>query len=192
MARAVVAVARGNDPATGRVHRRRGHAAWAALPLVAAAVAACGTTVVVTLTPQPVVQLTLPAVTETPQPTPVATTTATPTPDQASTGGVVWPDAQVIITTCVNHPSEPTEDVTGAMGTVVTLIGTVKNIGTTPNDYIVSLGITGGPFNQGTADFQVNSLAVGQTENWSTTGLVTNNPTQALTCSVIDVQSEPA
>jgi hypothetical protein len=130
--------------------------------------------------------------TPTPTPTPAPTPTVTPTPDQASTGGMTWPDAQVIIATCVNHPSEPTEDVTGAIGTVVTLTGTIKNIGTTPNDYIVSLGITGGSFNQGTADFQVNSLAVGQTQRWSTDGYVTNNPTQPLTCSVIDVLSEAA
>jgi hypothetical protein len=106
----------------------------------------------------------------------------------------VWPDAQVIITTCVDHPAEPTETVIGAIGTVVTLTGTITNIGTTTNDYIaVSIGIQGGALNLGTATVpQVNSLAAGQTQDWSTAGYITNNPTQPLTCSVEDVLSEPA
>jgi hypothetical protein len=176
--------------ATGRLLRLRHRAGWAVLPLVAAGIAACGTTVTVTVTALPVVP-----VTSTPPPAATATASPipTPTPDQASTGGVVWPDAQVIITTCINHPAEPTETIIGAIGTIVTLTGTITNIGTSTNDYIVSIGIQGGSFNLGTADgFQVNSLAEGQIEGWSTTGYVTNNPTQPLTCSVEDVMSEPA
>jgi hypothetical protein len=162
------------DPATGRLLRLRNHVAWALLPFAAAAMAACGTTVTMTVTAQPVVP-----VTSTPPPAARATTAPTPTPPpaEASTGGVVWPDAQVIITTCVNHPAEPTETIIDAIGTVVTLTGTITNIGSTANDYIISMGISGGSFNQGTATLQVNSLAVGQTQEWSTTGYVTNNPT---------------
>jgi hypothetical protein len=134
----------------------------------------------------------------TPAPTLPATQPAAPTPaptvDLASTGGQVFPDSRVIITSCVNHPAQPTMDpVTGAVGTAITLTGTITNTGTTTNDYVaVAILATAGRFNFGSPDtFAVNLLAPGQTRSWKTQGLITNNPTQPLTCSVTSVLSQP-
>ncbi len=118
----------------------------------------------------------------------MATTVVPPgvTTDVADNGATTY------ITECLNNPTETTDDATGASGTVVDIRGTLKNVSRASSDFIVSLGISGGEFNQGTASFQVNSVGAGETVTWSTTGLVTNNPTQALSCSVLDVMSEPA
>jgi hypothetical protein len=126
---------------------------------------------------------------------PPPTDTPVPTVDpNASTGGSVFPDARVIITSCVNHPSQATMDpVTGGVGTVFTLTGTITNTGTTTNDYVaIAILATAGRFNFGSADsFAVSLLPPGQTRSWKTQGLVTNNPTQPLTCSVASVLSQP-
>jgi hypothetical protein len=139
-----------------------------------------------------------PVATPAPTAVPTAVPTSVPTPvatvDPASTGGQVFPDSRVIITSCVNHLSQPTEDVIGAVGAVITLTGTITNTGTTTNDYIaVDILATAGRYNFGSADsFAVSSLAPGQTRSWKTQGLITNNPTQPLTCSVVSVLSQPA
>ena len=144
-----------------------------------------GTSVPVTTTEPIVTTTTIPPTTTTAVP---RTTTTNP----ASSGGVVWPDAKVIVASCINNPGEPITEPDGAEGTVVNLSGTITNTGKVTYDYIVALGIEGGSFNQGTANFQVNSLGGGQTTTWSPSGYVTNNPTQALTCTAEDVLSEPA
>jgi hypothetical protein len=88
-----------------------------------------------------------------------------PTVDpNASTGGSVFPCARVIITSCVNHPSQATMDpITGGVGTVFTLTGTITNTGTTTNDYVaIAILATAGQLNFGSADsFAVSLLPPG-------------------------------
>jgi cytoskeletal protein RodZ len=119
-------------------------------------------------------------------------TTTTTDPNGGGPGGYTWPGADLTFSQCVNNPNEPTTNAAGAIGTVVNVGGSITNTDTTTNDYIIEIAIQGGSFNTGIASVQVNDLSPGQTTSWATTGLVTNNPTQALTCSADDVLTEPA
>ena len=105
-------------------------------------------------------------------------------------GSTLDPNALVSFTQCANDPTNPATSA-GAGGTDIAISGTVTNTGSTANDYDITIAILGDPSAQGTADVQVNSVGPGQTQSFTTTGSVTNSPTQALTCQAIEVMSEP-
>ncbi len=134
-------------------------------------------------------------------PTTAPPTTAPPTvaPDitgnsgnsgNSGSGSTLDPSALVTFTQCANDSTNPSTSA-GAAGTDIAISGTVTNTGSTANDYDITIAILGDPSAQGTADVQVNSVSPGQTQSFTTTGSVTNSPTQALTCQAIEVMSEP-
>ncbi len=154
----------------------------------------------------PTVLVTLPASTTaataapTARPAPTAAPTPAPTPfaGLVSTGGSIYPKAQVLITSCVNHPSTVAVAAdslpTGTVGTLVTMRGTIRNTDAQADDYIVSIGTD---VNQGFGvgiggPFSVNPLKPGATRAWSVNGYVTNAPTQQPVCDVLSVLAEPA
>ncbi len=149
--------------------------------------AACGTP---TLSPTAVPTVVIPTLV----PTPIVIPTLPPTPaPELSTGGVSFPEAQVLITSCVNHRGQPYAGADGAVGTVVTLSGTITNTDTQADDYIVSIGTQAGTLGAGIGDdLSFTNLAVRATQRWSDRGYVTNALSQQVTCSVIDVEAEPA
>lgn len=131
---------------------------------------------------------------------PLPTTTDPPTIPTTtlpvSTGGMSFPDAQVIVTSCVNNPG----GMNSSGVSPIAAAGTIKNETGVTSDFLINLDVgrpqAGSPlpdasFSDGNAAAMVSAVPPGATVSWRSTGTITNDQNTTIACAPLSVEATP-